>query len=586
MSEVVAHLGLGKTLFHSSAALIRPQDTGRPRITLALSERLLRKKASGAWPERAIRQLDREAGLKENIFIAENRDVTTPAQREEVLNLGVPFYDYLTASGMARFSRRLNPEVEFVSHHRCHAMAAVLMSPYEKALIVVLDGAGTRAPDFPPDAAEIEAHPPGPGFPAGSVPHEECSVYLLDRDPETGRPDVRCVRKRWRVFDGDLSDGVGIFYETIAKHIFNCTRSAGKVMGLAPLARASAVPPADRLGFLRALDSARAFTSKGKAAWENCGEIARFTELAATAQAVFEDDVGALVEDLRRSFPSYGNLILTGGCALNCTFNGKLARRGWFDDVYVPPFPGDESIGLGAAAHLYFQRGHAGWTPFAHEEQHGYFGPSESVPSEERVRAAFADGFVVERPASIVEHAAKLLNEGHILAWFQGRSESGPRALGNRSLLARPDRPGLKDYLNAHIKFREAFRPYGASVTQARAADYFDVPAGFNTPYMSFATPTRAGERDRLREITHVDGTCRYQSVRPGQNQRFHDLIDDFGRKSGLFCLLNTSLNVMGEPIVETPMDARRFLERMREQDPVPVHGLAIGDFYVRAAAR
>jgi len=278
---------------------------------------------------------------------------------------------------------------------------------------------------------------------------------------------------------------------------------------------------------------------------------------------------------LRRELPDYENIILTGGCALNCTFNGKLVRQGLFKEVYVPPFPGDESISLGAAAYLHYILQNQDWQPLTHEQQHGYLGAMESSPSAEDIQKVF-EGFQVTHPPSITEHVANLLQQGEVIAWFQGRSEAGPRALGNRSILARPDQSGLKDRLNATIKFREAFRPYGASCLFEKAGEYFDIPEHFNSPYMSFAIPVRSPFKKSLNEVTHIDGTCRFQSVRRGQNEKFYDLIKCFGDKTGLYCLLNTSLNVMGEPIVETAEDARRFLLQ------TPVHGLAIGDYYIQ----
>lgn len=549
---------------------MRPTAEG-PEVTIALSERLLRQKSSGAWPEKALRKL--ETLFDPSVLsVAENRDVMTPWMKENFLQTRFPFFEYLEKQGMGSYVRRGERGPAFVSHHLCHASAAALMSPFEKAVIVVLDGAGTASADFPEGHAESALLPARPA-------HEEASVYLLDR--VDGRMSLRCVDKRWRNFmessshhGRTWSEGIGLFYESIAEFVFRCKQSSGKVMGLAPLGNPGR-SIRERAEFLEGLDWSRAFDGSGKKNWEKSPDLSLWADLAAIAQESFEEDYFAWLESVREKFPDYGNLILTGGCALNCTANGKLARRGLFDEVYVPPFPGDESIGLGAAAHLYFQEEKHPWTPFAHERQHGYFGPADSSPTPARVREVFRD-FEIESPASITDHASSILADGNVIAWFQGRSESGPRSLGHRSILARTDRPGLKDHLNAHIKFREAFRPYGASVPHSKAYEYFDVPRGFNTPYMAFASPVRAEARERLREVTHVDGTCRYQSVRPGQCGIFHELLMKTGEKTGLYCLLNTSLNVMGEPIIETLEEARTFLLA------TPVHGLAVGDFYVR----
>lgn len=576
------YLGLGKTLFNSSASLLVP-DGERPDISLILSERILRKKNSGAWPEAAIQKLSDELS-KRPTKIAENRDVLNPLHKEQAMDATFPFFDYLKSKGMEAYSRHLNPEVQFLTHHRCHAMAATLVSPFDKALVIVLDGAGTRFSDFPPDSEEAKLHPPSRTNGKGeSVPHEECSVYLLDR--KENRPQLQCVMKRWGTFvktpesSKHFSEGIGIFYETVSEFIFDCSRSAGKVMGLAPFGEKREIS-GSLVDFTRLLPWEKAFSKGSK--WED-SDLSFYKDLAATAQHRFEENLFDLVSQLRRKYPEYSRLILTGGCALNCTFNGKLQRQGMFDEIYIPPFPGDESIGLGAAAHLYFNDPTQPWHPLEHDLQGAYFGPKSSIPDEKQVQEAFGPEFQIEKPNSITEHCADILKQGHVIAWFQGRSESGPRALGNRSLLARPDRPGLKDFLNSHIKFRESFRPYGASCTYDKAHIYFDAPENFRTPYMAFAIPTRPAYREQLGEVTHVDGTCRYQSVHPGQNKLFFELIEAFGRKTDLYCLLNTSFNVMGEPIVETVEDALNFLKNMNQSNPAPIHGLAIGDFYIRA---
>ncbi|HUP56699.1 MAG TPA: carbamoyltransferase C-terminal domain-containing protein [Bdellovibrionota bacterium] len=567
-------LGLGKTLFNSSACVFRPGGAPgeqRPRIELALSERLLRKKAAGTWPEAAIGAL----GLgDEPLAIAENRDVLSPAEQERALDRSFPFFDHLKRAGLARFSSRFNPELEFVTHHRCHAMAAVAMSPFEKCVIVVMDGAGSLRRDFSETQARDE------GIAEHSVSpdsHEECSVYLHDR----GR--LRGVRKRWRVFrrgvratEHTFSEGSGILYEKVAEYVFNSGRAAGKVMGLASFGSPSAaIPNGGRWDFVDGLDWSRAFQGGSKKDWEESGRFAEFANLAASAQQDFEAGYFELLREIRSAYPGYDRLILTGGCALNCTANGKLLATGLFNEVYVPPFPGDESIGLGAASWLYYIKEGYPWLPLPPSEQHGYFGPRSSVPSEGEVDRVFA-GLEIRKPPSITRYVAGLLAEGKILGWYQGRSESGPRALGNRSILADPRVAGLKDRLNREVKFREAFRPYGASCTFESVRTWFDVPAAFDSPFMSFAVRPRPEQRELLKEVCHVDGTSRIQTVRPGQNPLFHELLTEFGAMTGLPCLLNTSLNVMGEPIVESMADARAFLEK------TPVDGIAVGEHFVR----
>ncbi len=561
-------LGLGKTLFNSSICRF---DAGRVEesLELWLTERLSRKKASGAWPSEALSRISHTLKLQ-NCALAQNRDVKTPLEFEERLNRVGPFYELLLKQGLDHFLTTQNPHILTFTHHRTHAYAAMAMSPYEKALIVVTDGAGSFSADFSSDHPEAFLLPQVPG-------HEACSVYLQDGKKLTP------VYKEWQHFKQSekyrehwFSQGLGTFYEKAAEYIFNSKRAAGKVMGLAALGKATAI--VDRETYLENLDWSLAFKGKSKKEWEESGRFELFANVAASVQKNFEETVMALMTDLRKKYPDYKNLILAGGSSLNCTTNMMLVESGLFDGLYVPPFPGDESIGFGCAMGLYYDIGDFPWKPVLFENQHGYFGPKSSIPSDEKVKQVFS-GYECIKPSSITRYTAELLMKDHVIAWFQGRSESGPRALGHRSILARVDRVGLKDHLNARVKFRESFRPYGCSVPHDEASHFFTIPEGFDNPYMSFATKVKTEWKDRLHEVTHADGTSRMQTVRPGQCPIYYELLKEFGRRSGLPILLNTSLNVMGEPIVETVEDARNFLEKTE------VYGIAIGNYFIMKKA-
>jgi carbamoyltransferase len=229
----------------------------------------------------------------------------------------------------------------------------------------------------------------------------------------------------------------------------------------------------------------------------------------------------------------------------------------------VPAFPGDECIGFGVASFLKYVVGNESYQILPFENQHAYFGPLSSVPKRSEIEKTFSSAeYLIQYSENIESETAKKLADGKIIAWFQGRSESGPRALGNRSILVRPDRSEIKNYLNANIKFREAFRPYGCSVLWEKSHEYFDIEQGFNNPYMSYAIKVREAYKDILKDVSHVDGTSRMQTVRTGQNEKFHKLILEFGKITNLYCLLNTSLNVMDEPILETVEDAKKFIDQ------------------------
>ena len=563
----MATLGIGKTLFNSSACYLNENVTW-PEIVL--TERISRKKASGAWPEQALEYFKKKYELN-NIPIGENRDVEDPAEIEQALNSQFPFFEYLKQKNLQIFSRHFNQNIHWITHHRAHAYAAQFMSPFSKSLILVIDGAGSRENAFQPHHAEFKFIPDS----IDRLRAEERTAYLLDKGQLT------CIDKKWQTFtkskthpNHHFSEGLGSFYEKISEYIFNSKRSAGKVMGLAAFSNTHH-NVVNSLDYLENLNWSLQFKGQSKQSWESTPHMQTFCDVAATAQNYFEENLISYVKKLAGRYPEYRNLIITGGCALNCTTNMKLFDLKLFDEIYVPPFPGDESISLGVAVGLQPKEFLLTKPTISHDLQQGYFGPTSSVPCDDELKKVFQD-YTIEQPQSITDLATELLLNGQILGWFQGRSESGPRALGHRSILARPDKKGLKNTLNTNVKFRESFRPYGCSVLHEKASLYFNVPYGFNNPFMSFAVKVNIEYRKLLAEVMHIDGTSRMQTVQNQQCPIFYELIKKFGDKSGLYCLLNTSLNIMSEPIVETIQDAKNFL------DHAPVDGLIIQNFYIK----
>jgi carbamoyltransferase len=561
-------LGLGKTKYNSSVCLMNEHEDLLDAEVL-LTERLNRKKCSGAWPEVALNSLEEKIDRK-SIYLAENRDVHHPRLIEDIQDSLFPFYDYLKKKNLDFYTSKYNPNIEFVSHHLCHAYAALSMSPFYKSLIVVLDGAGSSQEYFP----EIKN--------PEKEKYEECSVYLQ----EEGK--LQLIYKRWINFNRSsawpahsFGNRTGALYEKASEFIFNSPNSSGKVMGLAAFGNARLDTIENPVLFQESLKWDQSFKGKSKKEWETSKNMEGFIQIAAEVQRNLEKDYSILLNDLKQKFPNIDNLILTGGCALNCTNNSKILSSKLFNKIYITPFPGDESIAFGLANYLYLSHSENSWKPLIFENQSAYFGAKSSAPTDQEVLKNFStDQFVLEKHVNIEEVTAKHLQNNQIIAWFQGRSESGPRALGNRSILVRPDRLGIKDYLNAKIKFRESFRPYGCSVLHEKAHEYFEIEPGFDNPYMSYAIQIKPHWREALKDVGHIDGTSRMQSVRVGQNERFHKLIKAFGELSGVFCLLNTSLNVMDEPIVETVSDAKRFLEN------TPVDALVIDNFFIKMKNR
>jgi carbamoyltransferase len=277
-------------------------------------------------------------------------------------------------------------------------------------------------------------------------------------------------------------------------------------------------------------------------------------------QRVLEDTLVDLAASLRAE-TGLPDLCLGGGVALNGCANARILRESGFTRVFVPPAPGDAGCALGAA--LYADRVHFG-NPWREVPDHPFWGP-EAQPAELSHLAA-EDGLPEER-ASDTELLARVADElcaGRIVGWVDGPAELGPRALGHRSILAAPQDAAMRDKLNRSIKFREEFRPFAPAVPIESASRYFDLPPGGERlgRFMSGVFPVRREWRDRLAAVTHVDGTARVQTVERSILPRFHALLEEMGRRTGVPILLNTSFNLAGEPIVNRAAEAYSTFRR------------------------
>jgi carbamoyltransferase len=244
------------------------------------------------------------------------------------------------------------------------------------------------------------------------------------------------------------------------------------------------------------------------------------------------------------------NLCVAGGVALNCVANSHIAREAGFEEVFIPPAPGDDGIAVGCA--LYGAASHG---ELRREKCPVFLGRSYLHGSDEIKGLGLAP---ISPDTSTTEWLAKKITEGAVVGWFQGGAELGPRALGNRSFLADPRRPEMRDHLNLVVKNRETFRPFAPVVLEDAVLDYFE--ERHPSYFMSFVSPVRKEKRTVVPAITHVDGTSRYQVLRQADNPRLHELVVAFARHTGVPMLLNTSFNREGEPIVETPMEAARCM--------------------------
>ena len=313
---------------------------------------------------------------------------------------------------------------------------------------------------------------------------------------------------------------------------------------------------------------------------ELCQENQYYADIASSIQAVTED---VLLKMANQAYQETGlkNLCMAGGVALNSVANGKILKGTPFERIYIQPSAGDGGGALGAALFAYhmvlgkprkFIMEHAYWG-----EKHGNgeidsFLKENAIPYER-----------IENEDRLIERVVDNLGAGKVIGWYQGRFEWGPRALGNRSILADPRRTDMKDIVNTKIKFREPFRPFAPSVLVEETENYFSLPeAAHHYParFMLYVVDVNEDKHDVIPAITHVDGTGRLQTVQKEINPRYYKLIDTFGQATGVPVVLNTSFNLKGEPIVNTPQEAFNSFERSG------MDVLVLGDYVVEKEDR
>jgi carbamoyltransferase len=461
----------------------------------------------------------------------------------------------------AKVAARFHP----VEHHRAHAASAFLVSPFEEAAVLSVDGFG----DF---ASTLTGH------------------GRANRVDVTGRV----------LFPHSL----GIFYTALTQWLgFPYYGDEGKVMGLAPYGDPERFLPAMRgitreqgPAFRLALEYFTHHSLGVEMTWEagspSIGRIfsrrledelgpartageelsARHHDVAAALQARLEELVLHLARSLATSTGSR-NLCLAGGVALNAVANGRIRGETPFEELYVQPAAGDSGTAVGAAFHVWHETLGA---PRSTVMRHAYTGPG--YDDTELEAALAAAGVEAERldDELLFPLVAERIAAGDVVGWFQGRMELGPRALGNRSILADPRREDMKDVLNARVKNREPFRPFAPSVLAEAAGDWFD--DDYPSPFMVLVYPVLPEKRSAVPAITHVDGTGRLQTVERDVSPRYHRLISEFDRLTGVPIVLNTSFNE-SEPIVMSPADALDTFAKTR------IDLLVLGNYVVRRAS-
>lgn len=438
-----------------------------------------------------------------------------------------------------------------VSHHLAHAYSAFAACPFEEGVVMIVDGVGNYACDVREPGQMTEGVEP--------LARESESYYRFKGT------ELETLKKVWLApTRGFLSDefffmgGLGALYSRVSSYIFGDWNKCGEVMGLAPYGRPGRVAPLLSIKdgeltvpeWTSALD--KLWLPEVEQDWEASRNRAHWQDLAWRVQ---DDTETVLLERARwlRETTGAKNLCIAGGVGLNCVANGRLVREAGFENVWIQPAAGDDGIAIGCAYYGHLKlRGN----PRSYVITHANFGRAYG---EKDVEEALGSGLArletqVQKSDDIFTETARLLAEGRVFGWFQGRSEFGPRALGNRSIIADPRTAEMKDILNRRVKHRQAFRPFAPIVIAERAAEIFEGEE--ESPFMLVAKQVRPEWRDRIPAIVHVDGTARVQTVRRESNERLYRLLEAFEALTGVPVLLNTSFNVKGEPIVETPHDA------------------------------
>ena len=572
---------LGLNMFHADASAAILQD-GEIAFAIA-EERLNRIKHYAGFPALAIQACLDAVGARigdvDHVAIGQDKDANLAkkieyavANPDKLLNFlqlrrrkqQMQDLRSLLARSLACDPGSLKFQEHHLEHHIAHIASAFYCSPWDRAAGFSYDGSG----DFV-STMMARCH--------------ETEIEVLNR-----------------VF---LPHSLGSFYTMICEFIgYNRYGEEGKVMGLAPYGKATYCDQVRQiigtlngefrlnLRYFKSIGSnqgmkvlsdgtvqlARHFSERmqemfGEPRLPHTDITQRDMDLAYAMQYWFEESFFHLLGELHERVPEE-RLAMAGGCALNSVANGKLFSRTPFRETWIQPAAGDEGLALGAALHTWHS---VLKQPRRHSMKHSNLGPEFSPDKIQRELRTADLKFVRLEREPLLQSVAQQMAAGNVVGWFQGRMEWGPRALGNRSIVAHPGLPNMKDILNARIKQREWFRPFAPSILAERQSDYFE--HSHPSPFMLHVYKIRPEKREQLCAVNHVDNTGRLQSVSREENPLYYDLIKAFERESGIPVILNTSFNE-NEPIVCGPEQAIDCFKRTR------MDALAIGPFLATKA--
>jgi carbamoyltransferase len=576
---------LGINAFHGDASAALLKDG---KLSAAIEEeRLNRQKHCAGFPALAVKAVveqdgaspeeidhvaisrDPKANLHRKILYAvRKRPSITKLIKDRLANVAkVRGVGRHLAKAFELGNRNFKGKLHNVEHHRSHVASAFFVSPFEEAACLSIDGFG----DFTSTMRAV-----GRGL----------DIDVLDRV--------------------EFPHSAGLFYTALTQFLgFHKYGEEWKMMGLAPYGKPSYVEkirnlirPVEDGKFKLDVEYFRHHAEGVEMTWDDgsphLGRVfsskleqllgaprdpedpdffGKWADMAHSAQVVYEEIFFHVLTDLHAR-TGLNKLALAGGCALNSVANGKIVERTPFRQVFVQPAAGDNGTAIGAAfyvEHAVLRR------PRQFVMEHAYTGPSFDdnaiMAAIEKARAADRDRKIDVchlHDATLYREIASAIAAGKVVGWFQGGMEFGPRALGNRSIVADPRRPDMKDILNRRIKHRETYRPFAPSVLEERVGKYFERTDP--SPFMLMVYQVRKEQRDKIPAVTHADGSGRLQTVSAKTNPRYHALITEFERQTGVGLVLNTSFNEH-EPIVATPQDALSCYLKTR------MDVLALGNF-------
>ena len=575
MAKPIHILGISAFYHDSAACLVRDGEI----VAAAQEERFTRKKGDASFPEHAVRYCLETAGIEAEALdfvgfydkpllkferILETYLGVVPRGLKSFLMAG-PLWikeKLYTDRELREQLGGFDGEVLYAEHHESHAASAFFPSPFEEAAILTMDGVGEWA------TASV-------GVGRGS--------------------EIEILREmRW-------PDSLGLLYSAFTYYTgFKVNSGEYKVMGLAPYGRPTFVDlildelvdlkddgsfrlNQKHFNYLTGLTMTSGAFDKvfgGPPRKPESVITQREMDLARSVQDVCEEIMLRMARTAQKE-TGLNKLCLAGGVALNCVGNGRILREGPFDEIWIQPAAGDAGGALGVAQLIWHRHLERPRTVNGCDSMRGaYLGPEfDEQEIREYLDKTGAGYQKVEDPA-LLDEAARLLADGNVVGWFDGRMEFGPRALGGRSILGDARNPKIQTQMNLKIKFRESFRPFAPTVLEERVGDYFELDGP--SPYMLLVAPVKEGRRlpmteeqqqlfgiDKLKvprsdipAVTHVDYSARVQTVNPERNPRYHGLLSAFERQTGSAVIVNTSFNVRGEPIVCTPEDAYRCFMR------------------------